>query len=273
MIICKTTEKPFQSVTAAKLFSLLSLCLLMSSIINCRVLADVSDSAAVTPALSASASFASSASLASSSAAAAIQYTPVNRVVYAEGFSYEEIPLHILNRIAGISYPVGCPVSLSELRYLKLRYIDFSGLPQEGEMICSRAIAGDLVEIFYNLYQAGYQIERIRLVDEYAGDDTLSMLSNNTSCFNFRVVEGTTSISRHGYGMAVDVNPFYNPYVTYPGGQVRISPPGSEPFADRSAAFPHKIGPGDMAYEQFIAHGFTWGGNWKSCKDYQHFQK
>lgn len=73
-----------------------------------------------------------------------------------------------------------------------------------------------MAEIFHELYLAEYPIERIRLIDEYDGDDTVSMEDNNTSCFNYRVVDGTSSLSKHAYGMAIDINPLYNPYVTYP---------------------------------------------------------
>ena len=65
--------------------------------------------------------------------------------------------------------------------------MDFEGQPQVGEIICNQTIAQDLVEIFYELYQASYPIERIRLIDEYGGDDTLSMEANNTSCFNYQM--------------------------------------------------------------------------------------
>ena len=34
-----------------------------------------------------------------------------------------------------------------------------------------------------------------------------------------------------------------------------------------------KIDENDLCYKLFIEHGFTWGGNWNSSKDYQHFQK
>ena len=130
-----------------------------------------------------------------------------------------------------------------------------------------------MVEIFYELYQNEYRIESIRLIDEFNGDDTLSMEHNNTSCFNYRVVDGTTHLSKHALGCAIDINPFYNPYVTYPGGVEHISPEGSEPYADREADFPHKIGKdGDLCWQLFSEHGFTWGGDWKSLKDYQHFQ-
>ena len=80
-------------------------------------------------------------------------------------------------------------------------------------------------------------------------------------------------LSKHALGMAIDINPFYNPYVTYPDGKERISPAGSEVYADRSNDNPHMIRKGDLCYQLFIDHGFTWGGEWKSLKDYQHFQK
>ncbi len=190
-----------------------------------------------------------------------------------EGFSISELSDEVKQRITGISYPEGCSVPYNDLRYLTLKYVDYNGVDSRGELICNKDIAADLLDIFYNLYVARYPIAKIRLVDEYGGDDTLSMTDDNTSCFNYRVVEGTTHLSKHALGRAVDINPFYNPYVTHPNGGTRISPPGSEPYADREADFPHKIGPGDLAYEQFTSHGFEWGGNWRTLKDYQHFQK
>lgn len=193
--------------------------------------------------------------------------------LYADGFSYEPINDEVKQRIYGLSYKEDCTVPYEELRYVRVRYIDFDGLMQEGELICNKAIAQDLVEIFYELYQASYPIEKIRLIDEYNADDDLSCLDNNTSCFNYRVVGGSTNLSKHALGLAIDINPFYNPYVTYPNGVERISPPGSEPYADRSLDFPYKIDESDLCYQLFAAHGFTWGGHWKTLKDYQHFQK
>ena len=194
-------------------------------------------------------------------------------MTYQEGFFYESLSDAVKEKITGISYGEGCIVPYEELTYLQVLYMDFEGQPQVGEIICNQAIAQDLVEIFYELYQASYPIERIRLIDEYGGDDTLSMEANNTSCFNYRVVDGTSSLSRHAYGLAVDINPLYNPYVTYPNGKRRVSPASSEIYADRSLDFPAKIDKNDLCYQLFTEHGFTWGGNWKTMKDYQHFQK
>lgn len=198
------------------------------------------------------------------------------RTTYQPGFYYEPLSDSIKQRITGVSYPeTGCTVPYEDLNYVGLLYIDFNGDEQIGELICHRAIAQDMVEIFYELYQNQYQIERIRLIDEYGGDDTLSMENNNTSCFNYRVVDGTTNLSKHALGCAIDINPFYNPYVVFNkdgSGETYISPKGSEVYADRSQNFPYKIDENDLCYKLFIEHGFTWGGNWNSCKDYQHFQ-
>lgn len=178
--------------------------------------------------------------------------------------------------ITGCSYPDTedeLAISYDDLRYLHIMHYDFEGNLAEGELICNNYIAQDLLEIFYELYLNEYQLERVTLIENYGGDDTLSMIDNNTSCFNYRVVDDTTNLSKHAYGLAIDINPFYNPYVTYPGGKIRISPPGSEPYADRDTDFPYKIDENDLCYKLFKERGFTWGGDWNSMKDYQHFQK
>lgn len=223
--------------------------------------------------------------------------TPTPDTLSAESsFYYEPLSDEMIARITGISYPITeserellatdavnvisddtvPAISYEDLRYLKVLYYDFDGNVQEGELICNAAIADDLKEIFYALYENKYPIEKIRLIDEYAGDDTASMEDNNTSCFNYRVVDGSTSLSKHALGCAIDINPFYNPYVVFnrnESGQTYISPKGSEIYADRSQSFSYKIDENDLCYRLFKEHGFTWGGDWKSCKDYQHFQK
>lgn len=215
---------------------------------------------------------------------------------YQDGFFYQPLSDAVTARITGISYPVSesiAPalslqatnviadsetpaISYDDLCYMNVLHYDFQGEIQTGELICNKKIAQDLVEIFYELYLNEYQIEKIRLVDEYGGNDTASMEDNNTSCFNYRVVDGTNSLSKHALGCAIDINPFYNPYVVFDksgNGDTYISPKGSEIYADRSQNFPYKIDESDLCYKLFKEHGFTWGGNWNSSKDYQHFQK
>lgn len=210
------------------------------------------------------------------------------RVSYKEGFYYEPLSNDLISYITGISYPalpseapegtlnVGeqNDISYADLRYVHIIHYDFDGKLAEGELICHNSIAEDLVEIFYDLYASEYQIEKVTLIENYNGDDTASMADNNTSCFNYRMVDGTKSLSRHALGLAIDINPLYNPYIRYDkkGGQT-VSPVEGEAYADRTVSFPYKIDPDDLCYRLFTEHGFTWGGNWNSSKDYQHFQK
>ena len=205
------------------------------------------------------------------------------RYTLSEGFYYEPLSANLRRYITGISYPATegkgdeadqPVVTFDDLRYLHIQHYDFNRNPVEGELICNTYIAQDLVEIFYELYRNEYQLESVRLIDEYDGDDIASMEANNTSCFNYRVVAGTTSLSKHAYGLAIDVNPFYNPYITYNGdGSENVSPAAAINYANRSASFPYKIDEDDLCYKLFTQHGFIWGGNWNSNKDYQHFQK
>lgn len=204
-----------------------------------------------------------------------------HRVEYQKGFYYEPLSDRLRRYITGISYPAetdsndAAPaVSLDDLRYVHILHYDFEGNSVEGELICNASIAQDLVEIFYELHRNEYMLEKVLLIDEYNGDDNASMEDNNTSCFNYRVVEGTSKLSRHAYGLAVDVNPLYNPYITYEkDGTEIVSPAAALEYADRSARFAYKIDEDDLCCKLFTSHGFTWGGNWNQSKDYQHFQK
>ena len=202
------------------------------------------------------------------------------RIELAEGFYYEPISDKLCRYMTGISYPAvedggtSPDITFEELRYLHILHYNFDGESTEGELICNESIAEDLAEIFYELYRNEYQLEKVLLIDEYNGDDDASMEDNNTSCFNYRTIGESNNLSKHAYGLAVDINPLYNPYITYTGdGQENIAPVSAQPYADRSASFPYKINTEDLCYKLFIQHGFTWGGNWNNSKDYQHFQK
>lgn len=183
-------------------------------------------------------------------------------------FFYSAISDEVFARMEGKSFGEGCVVSREELRYVRVLHTGFDGEAHIGELVVNQAIADEIVDIFYGLYQNSYPIEKMLLIDEYDGDDELSMEDNNTSCFNFRPVSGTSSLSRHAYGMAIDINPLYNPYVTASGYQ----PSNAVDYLDRSADIPYKIDEDDLCYQLFTKYGFTWGGSWNSVKDYQHFE-
>lgn len=192
---------------------------------------------------------------------------------YADDFYISEIPDDIFAKMQGKSYKEDCTVPREDLRYVHVRHMGFDGEAKDGELVVNKAIADDVLAIFEELYKADYPIEKVRLVDEYDADDEASMSDNNSSAFNFRFISHTTRISKHGLGMAVDINTRYNPYVKTVDGKLSIEPANGADYVDRSKDFPHKIDHEDLCYKLFKEHGFTWGGDWTHSKDYQHFER
>ncbi|MEZ5342696.1 MAG: M15 family metallopeptidase [Acidimicrobiales bacterium] len=156
---------------------------------------------------------------------------------------------------------------LSDLRYLTVSFTDFSGQAQVGELIVAADLADEVVSIFAVLFAERFPIERMSLVDDYGGDDLTSMVDNNTSAFNCRFVDGSEKWSDHAFGRAIDINPLINPWVR--AGSV--SPVEGTPYADRTVARAGGIYDGSAVVAAFTDRGWTWGGNWESSKDYQHF--
>lgn len=200
---------------------------------------------------------------------------PANATVVHTGFFYHPLTPEIINRITGNSFHANDVINYDDLRYVQVRHYDFNGEVQTGELIVNQAIADDVTNIFHELYLEQYPIEKMVLIDNYGGDDDLSMADNNTSAFNFRVISGTSSLSNHAYGMAIDINPRINPWVTSWG----VFPANGVEYAQRnpeSCSGEHcdlMIQSGDVIYRIFAKYGFTWGGSWSDSKDYQHFEK
>lgn len=202
-----------------------------------------------------------------------ITTSEVKKVGSDKFFRIRTIDSATFARIKGKSYREGCTIPVESLRYLTVLHYNMEGKIQIGELICNKAIANDLREIFRKLYDKRYPIARMVLIDEYDADDQRSMEADNTSAFNFRYVSGTRKLSNHSMGMAVDINPLQNPCVRKSDGKLTVEPEAGRKYADRSRDFVGKIDRNDLCYKLFIQHGFSWGGAWKSLKDYQHFEK
>lgn len=169
--------------------------------------------------------------------------------------------------MTGRSWRPGCPVGLDDLRLVDVPFHDLAGAPQRGRLVVHATVAEAVLGAFRAIDAASFPIERMELVDAYGADDDASMAANNTSAFNCRLVQGTSRWSEHSYGTAVDVNPRLNPWI-HTG---RIDPPNGARYADRSLAEPGMIRGGDAVVQAFAAIGWSWGGNQRQAKDYQHF--
>jgi hypothetical protein len=165
------------------------------------------------------------------------------------------------------SWRPGCPVPLEALRLVTLDHWGYDGGEHRGELVVHADHAEAIVGVFRALFDAGYLIERMELVDVFGGDDFASTAANNTAAFNCRAVVGRPGAwSEHAYGRAIDVNPLVNPYL----GDPRVNDPRLAPYVDRSVDAPGLIRAGDAAVAAFAAVGWQWGGTWATA-DYQHF--
>ncbi len=183
----------------------------------------------------------------------------------------------IYQRIYGKSFPTDGSVKLESLKYLKMIYYNYEGNTVVGEMIVHTNLASDVLEVFKELYQNKVEIYTMQLIDNFFTSggvdaaDNASMASNNTSSFNYRPITNGSSLSNHAKGMAIDINPYENPYIK--GNEVK--PPTDDEYISKreSSLDSHVIKKNGIVYQIFTKHGFTWGGDWSSLKDYQHFEK
>ena len=199
----------------------------------------------------------------------------------AQYFTISEIQTGdaVYQRIYGQSFVDNNDIALSDLRYLKMLHVNFDGCYQVGEMIVNASVAQQVTEIFEALCESRYQIYSMYLIDDFwvgngTDSDTNSIEYNNTSCFCYRAATGGSNISRHALGLAIDLNPQQNPYVSIRSdGSLHWSHENASDYVyNRSSDTPHVITESDYAYQLFTSHGWTWGGSWNNPRDYQHFQ-
>jgi D-alanyl-D-alanine carboxypeptidase len=162
------------------------------------------------------------------------------------------------------TYHAGCPVGPSQLRTIEVSYWDFAGEPRTGKLVVARRVAGDVVDVFRQLWAKRFPIRRLQPISAYRGDDDASMAADNTSGFNCRFVAGTSHWSMHAYGEAIDVNTVENPYVR--GSTVK--PPAGRAFLDRSRYRKGMAMSDGVLVRAFASVGWKWGA---SFGDYQHF--
>ncbi len=159
-----------------------------------------------------------------------------------------------------------CP-PLDALRVLRVSHLGFDGAVHEGELVVADSIAEAAGRVFERLFALGFPIERMSPIDAFDGDDDASMAANNTSAFNFRLIAGTSALSHHALGVAIDVNPRQNPMIV--GGAVH--PPEGARYLDRDDVRPGMIVRPGPVVAAFEAEGFHWGGDWPDLRDYHHF--
>lgn len=182
----------------------------------------------------------------------------------------EPLRAEFLGSVRASTWHSGCPVSPEDLRVLTVSYWSFGGTPAHGELVVNREVAAEVRDIFTELFEHGFLIEKMQPVEEFGGNDDRSMEANNTSAYNCRDVTGVKGkFSNHSWGRAIDINPLTNPYVK---GE-KVLPAAGRGYLDRARAYPGGILADSFAVKAFAKRGWAWGGQWTDRQDYQHFEK
>lgn len=161
-----------------------------------------------------------------------------------------------------------CPREITErLTAVSVRFRSFDGKEDEGSIVIDRDLAGDIKELFAFMLREQFPIASAIPISDarFDGDDESSMRANNTSAFNYRVIAGTAKLSNHALGRAIDINPLLNPFIK---GEF-VQPKGAVYDPSR----PGTIVANSPVVAFLKSRGWTWGGDWTSLKDYQHFEK
>jgi hypothetical protein len=167
----------------------------------------------------------------------------------------------------GTSWSKGCPVGLRDLRYVRVTFYGFDHRPHTGELIVRKGHARPITQVFRKLYAARFPIEQMTLPTSAERDLTPTGDGNGTGAMVCRPTTGQTFWSAHALGLAIDVNPFQNPYVK---GDL-VLPELAGAYTKRSWHRPGMILPGGVVVRAFASIGWKWGGAWHTLKDYQHF--
>jgi peptidoglycan LD-endopeptidase CwlK len=165
-----------------------------------------------------------------------------------------------------------CPKEIREQqKVVTVLYWGFDKKVHRGQIVLDKNLEKDVVEVFEVALKQKFPIHSVipmahpAFRKDHSWSDDLSMAANNTSSFNYRPVTGKKTLSNHAYGWAIDINPLQNPYIK---GDVILPPVAKYNVeAEGTLTADHAI------TKAFLDRGWKWGGNWKSPKDYQHFEK
>jgi peptidoglycan LD-endopeptidase CwlK len=153
----------------------------------------------------------------------------------------------------------------NDLRLVDVYYYSFDKKLHKGQLVIHKDLVNDIKWIFEMLKEKKFPIARVIPVVKYKWSDVESMKADNTSAFNFRLVANTERLSNHSTGRAIDINPLQNPQIID-----GIASPEGAVYNPKAKG---TISKHSIVVKLFKDRGWSWGGDWKTRTDYQHFEK
>jgi hypothetical protein len=190
------------------------------------------------------------------------------RPLPGDGFAsrVEQAPAEVIDRS---TWKPACPVRADQLDWVRVSYRGFDGERHSGEMLAHEEVSADLVRVFRALWRARFPIEEMRITESRELDLKPTGDGNNTAVFVCRPNADGSGFSEHARGLAIDVNPFQNPYRR---GEVVI-PELASAYLDRDWRRPGMIRGDGPVVDAFDAIGWGWGGQYRNLTDLHHFSR
>ncbi|MEU4418932.1 M15 family metallopeptidase, partial [Nocardia salmonicida] len=183
------------------------------------------------------------------------------------GFASDTVVPAPADVLARSTWRPGCPVAADELAWVRVAFRGFDGRRHTGELLVNSRVAVHLVSVFNRLWDARFPFEQLKITTLAERDAAPTGDGNVTGAFVCRATRGASTFSQHAYGLAIDVNPFQNPYVK---GTV-VLPELASAYVDRDRLLEGMVTADGPVVRAFASIGWEWGGSWRTLKDYQHF--
>ncbi len=153
---------------------------------------------------------------------------------------------------------------IDSLNLLDVTYFSTDGRIHRGQVLSNKQISGDIAALFRFMFETGFVIEKAIPIVHYDWNDSLSMDDNNTYSFCYRNI----SYSKHATGMAIDINPRFNPVRWKKTGR-----PNQPERAVSDTTVNGTLYPGHPVVKKFTDKGFRWGHTFLKYYDDHHFEK
>jgi len=164
---------------------------------------------------------------------------------------------------------LACPLSSQQLTHIQVPYWGFDDKSHTGTLVVNKNIADETTQIFEAIYKIKFPIEKIKPLEDYGNNEEKAMEDNDTFSYHCKkMTSNPNRFSTHAYGLAIDINPLLNPYIS----QKKLLPTNSEKYRNRDQIIPGMISANSGITKIFLQHDWKWGGNWRVLKDYHHFE-
>lgn len=159
---------------------------------------------------------------------------------------------------------------LDELVLLDVRYFSTDDKIHRGQILVNKRIEKNIEHIFEFMLEHEFAVYQAVPIVKFDWDDMKSMKANNSSGFCYRDVMNTKRKSKHSTGMAIDINPLFNPIRWKSPNKHRPNIPEGAVLDTTNNG---TLYPNHPVVEEMKRLGFKWGNQFRRYWDDHHFEK